>query len=193
MSQEVSLPIHVEEHRAAGEGQARIRAEIHRLMGDYEQASEAQADVLDIRLLKLLKAAAPSLRTEAAERLAGVRKCPPRSVRSLAYDPDPHVATAILRRSSIICERTLVEMALCKGQAHLEAIAARRNLTESVTRILIRRGDRLVLQTLARNRTAVIAPPCRRRLLARLGEQAPTLRRLRTRVPRPQLGAGAPA
>jgi uncharacterized protein (DUF2336 family) len=192
MSQEVSLPIHVEGPGAAGEGQARIRAEIDRVMRDYVQASEAQADVLDIRLLKLLKAAAPSLRAEAAERLAGVRRCPPRSVRSLACDPDPHVAAAILRRSAIICERTLVEMALCKGQAHLEAIAARRNLAESVTRILVRRGDRLVLQTLARNRTAVIAPPCRRRLLARLAEQAPTVRRLRTRVPHPQLGASAP-
>jgi uncharacterized protein (DUF2336 family) len=191
VSQEASLSIHVEEHRAADEGQARIRAQIHRLARDYQRASDAEADALDIGLLKLLKAAAPSLRAETAEWLAGVRKCPPRSVRSLACDPDPQVATAILRRSAIICERTLAEMALCKGQAHLEAIAARRNLAESVTRILMRRGDRLVLQTLARNRTAVIAPPCRRRLLAQLGERAAAGLGRGTR--RSYLGGAAPA
>ena len=52
-------------------------------MRDYERASEAQADALDISLLKLLKAAAPSVRAEMAERLAGVRKSPPRSVRAM--------------------------------------------------------------------------------------------------------------
>jgi uncharacterized protein (DUF2336 family) len=192
MSQEVSLSIDVEEHQAADEGQARIRAQIHRLMRDYERASEAQADALDISLLRLLKAAAPSVRAEMAEWLAGVRKSPPRSVRSLACDPDPQVATAILRRSAIICERTLAEMALCKGQAHLEAIASRRNLAESVTRILIRRGDRLVLKALARNRTAVIAPSCRRRLLARLGERA-AAGGVRAPASRAHLGAAAHA
>jgi uncharacterized protein (DUF2336 family) len=185
------LSIHTSEHRATDEGQARIRAQIYRLMRDYEGASDAEADALDISLLKVLKTAAPSVRAETAEWLAGLRKCPPRSVRSLACDPDPQVATAILRRSAVICERTLTEMALCKGQAHLEAIAGRKNLGESVTRILIRRGDRLVLQALARNRTAVIAPPCRRRLLARLGERGATVR-LRPRATRTHLGAAAP-
>jgi uncharacterized protein (DUF2336 family) len=186
------LSIHASEHRATDEAPARIRAQIYRLMRDYERASDSEADALDISLLKLLKGAAPSVRAETAEWLAGARKCPPRSVRSLACDPDPQVAAAILRRSAVICERTLTEMALCKGQAHLEAIARRKNLGESVTRILIRRGDRLVLQALARNRTAVIAPPCRRRLLARLGERGATVG-LRPRPGRPHLGAAAPA
>jgi uncharacterized protein (DUF2336 family) len=168
-----------------------MRAQIHRLMRDYEAASDADEDALDISLLKLLKGAAPSVRAETAEWLAGLRKCPPRSVRSLACDPDPQVATAILRRSVVICERTLTEMALCKGQAHLEAIAGRKDLGESITRILVRRGDRLVLQALARNRTAVIAPACRRRLLARLDERGATVG-LRARPARAHLGAAAP-
>ena len=185
------MPIHLDEHRPADGGQAKIRAQIHRLMRDYERASEADADALDLRLLKLLKCASPTVRGETADWLSGLRKSPPRAVRALACDPDPQVATPILRRSAMICERTLAEMALCKGQSHLEAIAGRKSLTESVTRILIRRGDRLVLQTLARNRTAAITPPCRRRLLARLGERDPALQRLRARAPRSQIAAAA--
>jgi uncharacterized protein (DUF2336 family) len=159
-------------------------------MREYERASETNADGLDLRLLTLVKSASPEVRAETAGWLSGLRRCPPRAVRALACDPDPQVASAILRRSAVICDRTLAEMALCKGQAHLEAIAGRRNLAESVTRILIRRGDRLVLQALARNRAAAIAPHCRRRLLARLGQET-AVHQARPHLRRGQLAAAA--
>lgn len=185
------MSLHVEDRRTADEPQAALRVRIQRLMREYDRAPAGEADALDVSLLKLLKGAAPSVRAEAAAWLAGIRTCPPRSVRSLACDSDPHVAAAVLRRSAVLCERTLTEMALCKGQAHLEALAARKNLPESVTRVLIRRGDRLVLEALARNKSAIVAPACRRRLLARLGERDATPRRVRPRAPR--LGPAAPA
>jgi uncharacterized protein (DUF2336 family) len=177
------LTINVEGRLAADESQARLRSQIYRVMRECEGASEADADALDLRLLKLLKRASTELRAEAAGWLSGLRRSPARSVRALACDPDPQVAIPILRRSPVMCERTLAEMALCKGQAHLEAIAGRKHLAESVTRILIRRGDRLVLQALARNKTAAIAPHCRRRLLTRLGQEGAAVHRVRARAP----------
>lgn len=183
------MPIHPEEHARSDHAHAGTRAQLYHLMRAYERAPESDADALDLRLLKLVKGASPELRTETAGWLSGLRRCPPRSVRALACDPDPQVASPILRRSTVICERTLAEMALCKGQAQLEAIAGRKNLAESVTRILIRRGDRLVLQTLARNRTAAVAPHCRRRLLARLGQETAVYQAR----PRPRRGPVAAA
>ena len=156
------------------ESQPRLRAQIHRLVGAYERGEEAaHGSNPEIRLLKLLRQARAELRIEAAERLAGIPQCPSLVARALACDADADVACPVLRCSTALCDRTLAEMALCKGQLHLEAIAGRRNLPEGVARILVRRGDRLTLQALARNRSAELAPLCRRRLRARLGPAAP--------------------
>ena len=156
------------------ESQPRLRAQIHRLIGAYDRGEgAAHGGNPDIRLLKLLRQASAELRIEAAERLAGVPQCPSLIARALACDADAEVACPILRRSTALCDRTLAEMALCKGQLHLEALAGRRNLPQGVARILVRRGDRLTLQALARNRSAELAPHCRRRLRARLGLAAP--------------------
>jgi uncharacterized protein (DUF2336 family) len=147
----------------------RVRVQIDRLIAGYERSGgEPRTQPLEVSLLKLLKDAPPSVRAEAADRLSGLRHAPPLVTRALACDPDLDIARPVLRRSLALCDRTLAEMAMCKSQAHLEAIAGRRNLTERVTRILVRRGDRLVLQALARNRSADLAPHCRRRLRALL-------------------------
>lgn len=167
------MHLRLEDVRSDRHSPVGLRARIQAAIEEYGlRQSEDGSEALDVQLLKLLKRAPPSLRAECAERLSGLLHCPPLSARALACDPDPEVARPILRRCSAICERTLVEMALCKGQQHLEAIAGRKRLPGRVTRILLRRGDKLVLQTLARNRTAEIAPHCRRRLEARLASPA---------------------
>ena len=119
-------------------------------------------------ILLALKAAPAPIHLKTAEELTRLRVCPLLVARWLAYDADAHVARVVLAKCSGLSERMLVEMALCKGQVHLEAIATRRGLSEQVSRVLVRRGDDVVLEALARNRTASITAHCRRRMLDRL-------------------------
>lgn len=138
------------------------------LARSFFAASEADRTTIDIRLWKLLKAGSPILRAEMAERLAPVADAPRLTLRALACDPDPEVALPVLRRSAAISDRALAEVARCKGDDHLAAIACRRGLDQNVTAILVRRGGARVLQALAQNRSARFYQASRRRLALRL-------------------------
>jgi uncharacterized protein (DUF2336 family) len=92
--------------------------------------------------------------TELSARLAPAVKAPPRIVRSLARHDSIEVAGPILTRSEQLTEQDLVEIAKTKGQAHQLTIAARPQLTEAVTEVLIDRGDYEVVNTVAGNNTA---------------------------------------
>ena len=63
----------------------------------------------------------------------------------------------MLQHSPAISNSAIAEMARCKGDKHLEAIAARRDLHEKITGILIRRGGLQVLAALGQNETAAIS------------------------------------
>jgi uncharacterized protein (DUF2336 family) len=60
----------------------------------------------------------------------------------------------VLARSPRLGEGDLVEIAKCKGQAHLLAIAGRRALGPSVTDVLVRRGNPYVKRNVAGNAAA---------------------------------------
>src|SRR5215207_8230689 len=130
------------------------------------KSSEAREET-ERAILLALRAAPTPIHLRIAEELTGLRVCPLLVARWLACDADAHVASVVLAKCSGLSERTLVEMALCKGQVHLEAMATRRGLSEQVSRVLVRRGDDVVLEALARNRTASITAHCRRRMLDR--------------------------
>ena len=155
--------------------QARIRGgagattEAERLIRQYRAAVSAEErDGIELALLRLLKDSPAAAHLAVAEALTHAGRCPLRIARWLAHDGDPDVAAVILRNCPALPDRTISEMALCKGQAHLQAIASRENLPAHITQVLVRRGDHAVLEALARNRTAALAPHCRRRLLDRL-------------------------
>jgi uncharacterized protein (DUF2336 family) len=95
-----------------------------------------------------------SARAELAHRLAHSESAPPRIVRSLAFDDAIEVAGPVLMHSSQLTDADLVENASSKGQAHLLAIAQRLKLSEAVTDVLVERGGRRVVNTIARNRGA---------------------------------------
>src|SRR3954466_9292626 len=123
----------------------------------FLHASAPTAGELDLKLWKLLKQGSSALRAEMAEQLAHVSNGPPRTLRALAHDPDPEIAGPVLQHSAAISNTAIAEMARCKGDKHLEAIAARDNLHEKITGILIRRGGLQVLAALGRNETAAIS------------------------------------
>jgi uncharacterized protein (DUF2336 family) len=90
-------------------------------------------------------------RVELSQRLAPIDNAPRELVRRLAQDDDIAVARPVLKQSQRLEESDLVEIARAKSQAHLLAVSKRKGIAEPVTDILVRRGDREVLRSLAEN------------------------------------------
>jgi len=116
--------------------------------------SGEQVSLFDDVLQELAADIEVDARAELAQRLARVDDAPPRIVRSLAFDDAIEVAGPVLTHSEQLTDADLVENASTKSQAHLLAIAQRLKLSEAVTDVLVERGDRRVVNKVARNRGA---------------------------------------
>ena len=86
-----------------------------------------------------------------SNRIAGVPNAPRRMVRELAFHDDIAVASPVLRNSERISEDDLAAAARTKSQQHLLAISERRALTETVTDVLVERGDADVVVAVVKN------------------------------------------
>src|SRR5206468_4080675 len=84
-------------------------------------------------------------------RLADMPNAPAGVVRMLAFDDDIEVARPVLSASERLAEHDLVANANSKSQLHLAAISERRSLSEAITDVLVTRGDRQVVQSVAKN------------------------------------------
>jgi uncharacterized protein (DUF2336 family) len=96
-------------------------------------------------------------RAELAHHLAPVGNAPGELIGRLARDDDILVAGPVLRQSRRLAEIDLLEIAETKSQAHLLAISGRSGIAETVTNVLVRRGDREVARTIAENRSAFLS------------------------------------
>jgi uncharacterized protein (DUF2336 family) len=108
-------------------------------------------DLVFGRLIAEIEAKA---RTELSHRLAPLGNAPVEVVRRLAQDDDIAVSGPVLTQSWRLAETDLVDMARTKGQTHLLAISRRARIAEPVTDVLVRRGDREVVHSVADNRGA---------------------------------------
>ena len=90
-------------------------------------------------------------RAELASRLARFEQAPVNILHQLAFDDSIEVAGPVLRESEQLDSETLVANASTKGQPHLLAIAERKSLDESVTDVLVARGNAGVVNTVASN------------------------------------------
>jgi uncharacterized protein (DUF2336 family) len=86
-----------------------------------------------------------------ANRLAPVDTAPPLTIRALAFDDVIEVAGPVLSESMRLDDRTLIENARSKSQAHLMAISTRRTLSGAVTDVLVQRGNDEVIQSTVNN------------------------------------------
>jgi hypothetical protein len=101
----------------------------------------------------------------------------PRSVaNALAGDPESEVARLVLRLSPVLTDRDLAAIALNQSQEHLTAIAERVRLSESITDILVERGNSGVLKTVGGNEGAEFSEEGFDRLLER-GRDEPAIPR----------------
>ncbi len=108
-------------------------------------------DLFDSVLVDLVPHAEPAARADLAERLSVLGNAPRAVVGLLAREDEIAIAGPLLRRSPVIDERALIEIARAKSQAHLLAMSERRTLSSELTDVIVRRGDRDVVRRAAGN------------------------------------------
>lgn len=121
-------------------------------------------------LIGLVPRTEPLVRADIAERLASVANAPRNLVGQLAREDEIVIAGPLLRRSPVIDEKVLIDIAREKGQEHLLAMAERPTLSIGVTDIMVRRGDREVVRRTAGNAGAAFSSTGYSVLIKRAGQ-----------------------
>jgi uncharacterized protein (DUF2336 family) len=115
---------------------------------NYSDAEVALIDDIFVRLVGQIEDAARAL---LAIRLAPVAKAPPKVLRLLACDDAIDVASAVLTQAETLDDSTLIDCAATKSQEHMLAISQRKVLPSPLTDVLVKRGDRFVVLSVAMN------------------------------------------
>jgi len=186
-----SLPLIDELESALASGTVDRRIDILTRVTDLfingaERFSEYQVGVFDGVMARLVNAIEAKARAKLSSRLAPLSNAPPNVMHMLAFDDDIEVARPVLTQSTRLDDRDLVN-AGAKSQQHLLAIAQRQSLSEAVTDVLIERGDRDVVHSVAKNTGARFSDAGYRMLVKRsTGDDAlATEVGMRDDIPRP--------
>jgi uncharacterized protein (DUF2336 family) len=124
---------------------------------ESESYSDEKMELFDDVFMRLAAEIEMSARALLAARLAPLPNAPPGIIRALAFDDAIEVAQPVLTTSERLDEQSLVENAKQKSQEHLLAISRRRALSERITDVLVARGDRQVVLSVADNRGAKLS------------------------------------
>jgi uncharacterized protein (DUF2336 family) len=149
-------PLIDEIEAALASGDAKQRQVTLKRIADYFVAGSRsyaaeQIELFDEIFLKLAADIEVKALAKLSHRLAPLPDAPPRMVRSLAFNDAIDVAAPVLALSQQLSVSDLVANAETKSQAHLLAIAQRAELDEAVTDVLVDRGDRRVVRSVAGN------------------------------------------
>ena len=115
-------------------------------------------DLFDGILTGLVPHTEIAARADLAERLSLLGNAPRALVGQLAREDEILIAGPLLRRSPVIDEAALVEIARIKGQGHLLAMSERPMLSADLTDVIVSRGDREVVRRAAGNAGAQFSP-----------------------------------
>jgi len=126
-------------------------------------------DLFDGVLTDLVPHVELAARVELAERLALLANAPPGLVGQLARDNEISIAGPLLRRSPVIDEPALIEIARSRGQGHLMALSERPTLSPGLTDVILRRGDCEVVRRAAGNAGAAFSQTGYSALIKRAG------------------------
>jgi hypothetical protein len=154
---EHSIIAELEDAVKSGSSQRRVdtlRQVTNLFLHDGERLSEEQVKVFDDVLCVLIARVETRARAELGARLAPIDYAPFEVIQHLARDEEIAVAGNVLIKSSRLRTSDLVEIASTKSQDHLLAISGRANLPEAVTDVIVDRGERKVIRTLANNASA---------------------------------------
>jgi uncharacterized protein (DUF2336 family) len=113
--------------------------------------SDEQVDLFDDVIGRLAHSIEAKARAELSNRLAPIANAPVNVVKALASDDLIEVAGPVLSQCARLDDVDLIDTARGKSQQHLLAITQRTSLSEAVTDVLVTRGDRAVVHSVARN------------------------------------------
>jgi uncharacterized protein (DUF2336 family) len=161
MTARTSLIVDLED--AVQRGSPERRAETLRriadlFLGTADRFTPEQIALFDDVIGRLIDRIETRALAELSRRLGPVANAPERVVRRLARNDAIAVAGPVLSQSPRLGEADLVDIAASKSQAHLLAIARRQALGESVTDVLVRRGNSYVKRNVAANPAASFSP-----------------------------------
>lgn len=123
-------------------------------LGEADRLSDEQVSVFDDVLVHLIKRVEQKALAQLSGSIAHVSNAPMEVVRDLARNSEITVAGPVLTNSKRLSEADLLDIARSQGQEHLLAISQRSSLSESVTDVLLERGQRPVTHALAKNQSA---------------------------------------
>ena len=138
-------------------------------LGNAAQFKPAHVDLFDGILTGLVPHTEIASRADLSERLSMLGNAPPALVDLLAREDEISIAGPLLRRSPVVAEPTLIEVARMKGQDHLLAMSERPKLPAGVTDVIVRRGDREVVRRVAGNAGAQFSQTGYSSLIKRAG------------------------
>jgi uncharacterized protein (DUF2336 family) len=118
---------------------------------DADRLNEQQIQIFDDVLMHLIHRIQGKALIQLSTLLAPVDNAPIEVIRRLAHDEEIEVAGPVLVRSTRLSDEDLISIGETRSQQHLLAISGRALLMEMVTDVLVRRGDRDVVHTLAGN------------------------------------------
>jgi uncharacterized protein (DUF2336 family) len=127
------------------------------LLEDAARLRASHVALLDDILVDLIPYVETVARAELAQRFSLLANAPRALVGQFARENEILVAGPVLRRSAVLDEGVLLEVARLKGQGHLLAMAERSTLSAGITDVMVRRGDREVVRRTAGNAGAAFS------------------------------------
>ena len=134
--------------------------------------SKQQIELFDEVFKSLVAVIELKTRVKLARHLAASSNAPATLIRAFAFDDAIDVAAPVLSQSTALSEADLVVSASTQSQGHLYAIAQRQTISEAITEILIKRGEPIVVHTVAKNAGACLSDGSFRELVMRAGDDA---------------------
>src|SRR5271169_251124 len=155
MTEQKSFLRDLDEAVQRGTAESRLRALWHTtdlmITGRYSDDEIWTFGEVITRLADEIEVAA---RAQLAKRLAQFDRAPVNIIHKLAFDDAIEVAGPILRDSERLEPYALVANVCIKSQPHMLAISKRKSIAESVTDVLVTRGDQEVVNSVASNNGA---------------------------------------
>ncbi len=134
-----------------------LRQMIDLFLSNAEVCDAAQTDVFDEVLFRLIKKSDRAALAEVAATLAPVQKGPAKVLGTLARHSDASISGPVIALSPSLRDKDLVDIAEKAEQRMLMAIAARAQIGETVTDVLLKRGNRDIKFRLINNPKAKLS------------------------------------
>ncbi|MBV9460034.1 MAG: DUF2336 domain-containing protein [Bradyrhizobium sp.] len=142
----------LDEAISRGTPESRARALWHAtdllIAGSY---SEEEIETFGRVIERLADEIEAEVRSWLSVRLSHFDKAPVNVIRKLAFDDEIEVAGPVLEESVQLDDETLIANVRSKSQSHMLAISRRAALGENVTDVLVARGNRSVINSVAAN------------------------------------------